>query len=163
MPVEVGIYQRLRDDAGVTAWVSGRIFGQRMPKDATLPAIVWQVVVTEELGYHSQGASGLRKKRFQFDSYAYKYMDSVKTSDAIRSILQSYSGILPDGSSVNGCIIARDMDFPYEPGTGGYVHRRLLEVDVIYTEEVLPFVTPQTIFPSEEDLFFDTVEDDGQV
>jgi hypothetical protein len=86
------------------------------------------------MGYHAQGASGLRKKRFQIDSYAFKYMDSVKTSDSVRTLLESFSGIFPDGSSINGCIVVRDMDFPYEPGSGGYVHRRLLEIDVIYTE-----------------------------
>jgi hypothetical protein len=136
MPVEAGFYLKLRNDPGVSSYVSGRIFGQRMPKDTTLPAIVWQVVVTEDMGYHAQGASGLRKKRFQIDSYAFKYMDSVKTSDAVRALLESFSGAFPDGSSINGCIVVRDMDFPYEPGSGGYVHRRLLEIDVIYTESV---------------------------
>jgi hypothetical protein len=162
MPVEVGIYQRLRDDAGVSAWVSGRIFGSRMPKNATLPAVVWTVVSTTDLGYSTQGASGLRVKRFQFDSYAKEYMDSVKLSDAIRSILQSYSGILPDGSSVNGCVVVSEMDFPYEPSASGYVQRHMLEVDVIYTELVLPFVPPGEIFPNLTELGdFDTIEDDG--
>lgn len=162
MPVEAGIYQKLRDDPGVSSYVRGRIFGSKAPKDATAPFIVWTVVVTEDMGYNFQGAAGLRKKRFQFDSYATKYMDSVKTSDAIRSLLQSFAGNLPDGTPVNGCIVMRDMDFPYEPGTSGQIHRHLLEVDVIYTETFLPFVPPDTTFPSLEDVDFDTVEDDGQ-
>jgi hypothetical protein len=116
MPVEAGMYQYMRNDPGISTWVSGRIFGSRQPKDVTLPCIVWTVVLTQELGSHAHGASGLRSKRFQIDSYAGKYMDSVKTSDAVRSLFQNFSGILPDGTSVNGCIIMRDMDFPYEPG-----------------------------------------------
>jgi len=130
--IEAGIYQYLIADPGVSSWVSGRVFGSRLPKNCTLPAIVWTVIHTQDLGYTTQGASGLRKKAFQFDSYALAYGDSVKVSDAIRSILQSYSGILPDGSSVNGCIITQDMDMPYEPSASGQVQRHLLSVDVIY-------------------------------
>jgi hypothetical protein len=162
MPVEAGVYQKLRDDPAVGSYVSGRIFGSRMPKDATLPAIVWTIVLTDDMGYHYQGASGLRRKRFQFDSYAKKYMDSVKTSDAIRAVLESFAGVLPDGTPVNGCIVVRDMDFPFEPGTSGYIQRRLLEIDVIYTETFVPFVPPGVQFPTEEDLYFDEVDDEGE-
>jgi hypothetical protein len=133
-----------------------------MPKGATLPAIVFTVAVTADLGYSAQGASGLRKKTLQFDSYATKYNDAVKVSDSIRSILQSYSGVLPDGTSVNGCIVTRDMDMAYEPGTTGYAYRRLLEIDVMYTETFLPFIPPDVIFPNLSDIEFDAVEDDGQ-
>lgn len=161
MPVEVGIYQKLINDPGVTSYVGGRVFGSRAPKDATLPMIVWTVVLTDDMGYNFQGASGLRRKRFQFDSYAKKYIDTVKTSDSIRALLQSFSGTLPDGSAVNGCQVVRDMDFPYEPGTSGYIQRHLLEIDVFYTETFLPFTPPNSIFPPLED--YDTIEDDGQV
>jgi len=158
-PVEIGIYQRLKQDPGVTSYVQGRIFGSKAPKNATMPMIVWTVVITDDMGTHFQGTSGLRKKRFQFDSYASKYIDSVKTSDAVRALFEQFSGTLPDGSAVNGCIIVRDMDFPYEPGSSGYVHRHLLEVDVMYTETFLPFVAPNSIFPIDDD---SEMDDEGQ-
>jgi len=158
-PVEVGIYQKLRDDPGVSSYVGGRVFGSKAPKDSTLPMIVWTVVLTDDSSTHMQGASGFRKKRFQFDSYARKYVDSVKTSDAIRAALEQFAGTLPDGSACNGCIIVRDMDFPYEPGSSGYIHRHLLEVDVMYTETFLPFVAPNSIFPIDDD---SEMDDEGQ-
>jgi len=163
MPIEAGMYQYMKQDPGVSSYVGGRIFGSKLPKDKTaMPAIVWTVVLTQELGSHAHGSSGLRSKRFQIDSYASKYMDSVKTSDAVRALFQNFSGTLPDGSSVNGCIIIRDMDFPYEPGTSGYVYRHLLEIDVIYSEYVTPFIGPNVTVPGIDDIIFDTVEDDGQ-
>ena len=132
--LETGLYKKLRDDAGVSTWVSGRIFYSRMPKDATLPAIVFNVVSTTDMGYTFQGASGLRTKRIQFDSYAKAYLDTISISDSIRTILESYSGTLEDGTVVQGCIVISEMDFPYEPGSGGYIQRRMMEVDVIYVD-----------------------------
>jgi len=162
MGIESGIYQELIADPGVTSWIAGRIFGGRLPKGCTLPAVVWTVAVGQDMGYSTQGASGLIKKSFQFDSYANKYMDAVKTSDSIRSLLQSYSGILPDGSSVNGVIITRDMDIAWEPGAGGYVYRRLLEMDVMFSEYVLPFVPPDVLVPNIFDLDFTELDDEGE-
>jgi len=131
--LETGIYQRLRDDTGVSGFVSGRIFYSRMPKDATLPAVVFNVVVTTDMGYTFQGASGLRTKRIQFDSYAKDYLSTVKVSDSIRAILQSFSGTI-DGTVVQGCVVVSEMDFPYEPGTSGFIQRRMMEVDIIYQD-----------------------------
>jgi hypothetical protein len=162
MAVEFGIYQLLRDNPLVSSYVGGRIFGGRAPAGATEPLIVFQTPVTQDLGYHAQGASGLRMARLQFDSYAKKYADTIKVKDAVRSVLQSFSGNLPDGTPVNGCIVVRDMDFPFEPGNSGYSFRRLLEIDVQYTEAVLAFTPPNTIFPNITELEFDTIEDDGQ-
>lgn len=132
--LEAGVYQLLRDDPGVKALIAGRIYGGRLPKDPTNPSVVYNVVVTGDV-YSVAGATGFRNKRIQFDSYASEYTDSVKTSDAIRSVLKSFKGVLPDGTFVNGCIVVRDMDFPYEPGTTGYVFRRLLEVDFWYQDQ----------------------------
>lgn len=136
--VENGIYQLLRDDQGVQDVVGGRIFASRLPEVPTLPAVVYQVVVTADDAYSFQGANPFRRKRFQFDAYAQKYQDAVKASMAVREVLKSYSGTLSDEDStlVNGCIVVGEMDFPYEPGGGttGFVHRRVLEVDVFHTE-----------------------------
>jgi hypothetical protein len=168
--LEIGLYQKLRDDVGigsppsggVVSWVSGRVFWGRTPDNVTLPAIVMTVVTTSDLGYTYQGASGLRKKMIQFDSYATKYTDAVKVSDAIRSLLQSYSGILPDGTSVNGCVVVGDRDMGLEPGTTGFVYRRMLEVDCYYTETFLPFITPDTLFPDLSNIDFTEISDEGE-
>jgi hypothetical protein len=162
MGLESGLYQLLIADPGVSSWVGGRVFGGKMPRGATMPAIVWSVAVGKDMGYSTQGASGLIKKSVQFDSYANKYSDVVKTSDSIRALLQNYSGVLPDNTSVNGVIITRDMDVSWEPGAGGYVFRRLLEMDVMYTEYVLPFVPPAVLVPDIFDLDFDELDDDGE-
>lgn len=136
--VENGIYQLLRDDSGLQDVIDKRIYGGRLPKDAAYPAVVFQVPFAGDPAYSFQGANRFRVKRFQFDSYAEKYTDAVKASDAVREVLKSFSGTLSDQDStlVNGCIVVGEMDFPYEPGGGstGFVHRRMLEVEVQYTE-----------------------------
>lgn len=136
--VENGIRKLLENDSGVQAAIAKRIFAGRLPKDPTLPAVVYQVVVTGDPAYSFQGANRFRVKRFQFDSYAEKYTDAVKASDAVREALKSFQGTLTDEAHtlVNGCQVVAEMDFPYEPGgsPSGFVHRRMLEVDVQHTE-----------------------------
>jgi len=134
--VENGLYQLLRDDDGVSALIAGRIFASSLPKVPKLPAVVYQVVVTTDDDYSFEGANRFRRKRFQFDSYAEKYDDARQLSDTVRDVLKSFSGTLSDEDStlVNGCKVAGEMDLPEEPGSGTFVHRRTLEVDVWHTE-----------------------------
>ena len=71
-------------------------------------------------------------KRIQFDSYAKAYLDTISISDAIRSSLKAFIGTLPDGTVVNGCIVVSEADFPYEPGTSGFIQRHMMEIDIMY-------------------------------
>ena len=93
------------------------------------------IVYTSDV-YSSKGASGFRIKRFQFDSYATTVYDTVALSDAVRKALQSFSGTLAEGTVVQGCITHNDIDFPASISgvKGPAVYRRVLEIDVQYTE-----------------------------
>jgi hypothetical protein len=133
---EAGLYQLLKNDAGVSALVAGRIFGGRIPKtatDSTYPCLVWTVVSTLDL-YSSQGASGYRTKRVQIDCYALKYIDAVKVTDAVRAALENFQGDLPDGTSVDRSIVTMDQDFLFEPGASGQLFRRMIEIEIAYLE-----------------------------
>lgn len=132
--LEVGLYQQMKADTGVSGFVSGRIFSTLMPKNPTYPVIVYNTVTTTDLGYHSQGASGLRMKRIQFDAYAKDHYTTISVCDALRTLFQSFRGVLNDGTNVQGCIVQGEMDFPYEEGGTGYIFRHMVEIDVIYQD-----------------------------
>jgi hypothetical protein len=142
---EQGLYQLLTQDQGdpltgrtsVASLIGDRAFWLLAPKETRTPFVVMQLVVTQDT-YSAQGANKLRIKHVQFDSYGTTSTDPltgvVVVSDAIRKLLQSFSGQLPDGTPINGCIVTRDMDMGYEPGTSGYEFRRLLEVQIQHTD-----------------------------
>src|SRR5947209_7940513 len=122
MSIEVGLYTLLKDDTGVTEQVSGRIFGGLLPRDEpTYPCVVWTVASTDSTDlYTIQGATGLRKKRIQFDTYGKTYTSTLNASDEVRQALENFIGHLDDntedGIEVQSCMVVTDQDFPPEPG-----------------------------------------------
>jgi hypothetical protein len=134
---EVGLMQLLKNDSGVAALISGRLFGGRVPKDATnstYPCAVWTVATTVDL-YSSDGQSGYRTSRVQFDAYAIKYIDVLNVKEAIKAALQNFKqATLPDGTFVDRMVVIEDRDFETEPGISGQLYRRLLEVEIAYIE-----------------------------
>jgi Protein of unknown function (DUF3168) len=141
---EAGLYRLMKNDAGISALVGGRIWGGRAPKtvtDSSYPLIVWTIVSTVDL-YSIQGASGYRTKRVQIDSYARTYIDSVKVSDAVRALLQNFRGTLPDGTFVESSVLITDQDFTFEPGISGQLFRHLIEVEISYLSAVAPLIGP---------------------
>lgn len=141
---EAGLYQLMKNDSGISALVSGRIFGGRAPKtvtDSSYPLIVWAVISTVDL-YSIQGASGYRTKRVQIDAYAKTYIDSIKVSDAARALLQNFRGTLPDGTFVDSSVLIADQDFTFEPGISGQLFRHMVEVEISYLSAVIPLIGP---------------------
>src|SRR4051812_1058894 len=110
-----GLYQLLSGDSGVNALVSGRVYQQLQPKGTAVPSVVMQQATSEDV-YTTKGASGFRFIAIQFDSYGANYTQAVQTSNAVRALVQSYKGVLPDGTVIDGSIVRRDIDLPYEPG-----------------------------------------------
>ena len=143
---EVGLIQFLKNNTGIAALVSGRVFAGRIPKNAdaaTYPCIVWTVASTMDNPIIS-GTSGFRMKRVQLDCYdrinrvnetGHSYVANVRVADAVRSAFQTFlHGTFPDGTKVDSCVIISDQDFPDEPGDSGQLFRRMIEVQIAYQE-----------------------------
>lgn len=132
--LETGLFQLLTTDATVSALIGDRLDFAKLRKNPTLPAVVMQVITTRDIASIS-GASNLRFKRVQFDTYSTDYQEAVATSNALRNLLKNkICFTLPDGTFVNGCVIVQDRDMGYEDGANGYVYRRILEVMIQHTE-----------------------------
>lgn len=129
--LEKGLYKLLTSDAGVSALVSNRVYFVLAPKGSILPQIVVARVATGD-NYTVDGATGLRDALFQVDCYAADYYSSRVISTAVRMLLESYKGTLPDpdATPVTAVLTEKDWDMPYEEGDKGFVYRALLEFRV---------------------------------
>ena len=83
------------------------------------------------------GATGTRSALFQVDCYATDYYTSRSIALAVRQLLESYRGNLPDVNStaVAAVLTEKDWDMPYEEGSGkGFVYRALLQFRIWFYE-----------------------------
>jgi Protein of unknown function (DUF3168) len=127
--LETGLFQLLTVTDAITHLCANRVFFVKMPgKETVLPSVVFQVITARSVS-SAQGFSHFRFVHVQFDSYATNYTDAVTLSNALRARLASFSGPLPDGTIIHGSIVLNEMDQPYEAGTGGYIFRRILEIE----------------------------------
>ena len=133
----------LAADPGVSAIVTNRIYFILQPKGTSVPSIVLSLVATNDT-YATTGCTGLREAIWQFDCYAVDYYSARATSRAVRLLLESYTGNLPDADAteVTAVIVSKDWDMPYESGAKGFIFRSLLEVRMHYYDTELPVSTP---------------------
>lgn len=130
MALEIGLITQLTSASAVSTFTSSRVFGAQLPVGCALPAAIVQSITTRDV-YSAQGSSNLRFKRVQIDSYAKTYEDSVRLSEAVRSVLKNLNNVtLSDGTVVQGCVIEQDKDMPPEDGDGGFIFRHMIEVTV---------------------------------
>jgi hypothetical protein len=141
--VEKGLYELLTNDAGVSALVGSSVYFILAPKGTTLPFIVISRVATND-SYDMVGATGFRGGLFQFDCYATDFYSSRAISLAVRRLLESYQGNLPDADAtpVSAVLTEKDWDMPYEEGGKGFVYRALLEFRIFFYDTTLPVNTP---------------------
>ena len=102
MTITDAVCRRLRDDAGVSAFVAGRVYQLKLPQQPTLPAVRVQLV-SESAAYHLRGVSNLYQVVMQVDAFANEYdmlrpdpYDTVEQlSDAIDACLSGARFQLP--------------------------------------------------------------------
>lgn len=133
-----GILQLLTSDTDVSALVGTKVQWILAPKGWTLPYIILGRVDVGDT-YTTEGTSGLRDLLLQVDCYATDYYTSQSIALAVRQLLESYRGNLPDVNStaVTAVFTEKDWDMPYEEGAKGFVYRALLEFRIWYYESAV--------------------------
>jgi hypothetical protein len=102
----------------------------------TDPALVFQVVYTQDF-IAAEGVLNGHRKRVQFDSYSATYTKTNQVSDTVKRLVQNLTGSLGT-TVVQGSYPVKEMDLGLEQSSGGYVYRRLLQVDFLYHDIVIP-------------------------
>lgn len=141
--IEKGLLKLLEQDADVSALVGTGVYWILAPKGKPLPYVVLSRVTTGDT-YSMAGATGLRDAVFQVDCFATDYYSARGVAFAVRMLLESYKGNLPDAesTSVSSVMTEKDWDMPYEEGAKGFVYRALLEFRVWHYDTGLPISTP---------------------
>lgn len=89
--IEEALYKYLRDDAGVSALVSDRIYPLVAPQGAIMPAIVHQRITTAR-PQTLDGSSGVALPWFQFRCWAATYDEACALAEAVRLALLRFRG-----------------------------------------------------------------------
>lgn len=117
------------------------VFRSVLPRGYALPAIaVHRYNGTEETDM--AGPIGLEEHFVQLDVYGNAPEDTETVAKAVRAILSRLVGTLPDGTTVQGSFLERDMDMTFlaKADTKGIAYRqclgyRIVVVDVTDTNE----------------------------
>lgn len=135
--IEKGLFQLIQSDANIASLVTttngAGVYWVLMPKGAAVPCIVLSRTATQDT-LTMQGATPLRGALMQLDCYGANYYSSRALSTVTRKLIESFAGSLPDGTSMQGALITKDWDMPYEEGSTGFVYRAMLEFRVWYVE-----------------------------
>jgi len=141
--VEQGIFELLGANSTLKSLVGAdkngttKMYWNQAPKgqQLTLPYLILNRVATGDT-YTFAGPIPLRDALFQVDCYDTAYYDARAIAKAVRGMLQSFHGTLPDTDStiVQAVFTEKDWDMPYEEGAKGFVFRALLEFRVWYVE-----------------------------
>jgi hypothetical protein len=146
--IEQGLLQLLGSESAITNIVPNdagghpQIYWVLAPKGAKPPYLVLTRVATQDQ-LTMEGSDPLRGALFQIDCYTDSkagtgagYYTARALANAVRSVLEPYIGNLPDTAStaVQGVLIQKDWDMPYEEGASAFVFRVMLEFRVWYVE-----------------------------
>jgi hypothetical protein len=103
--LETGLVALLKSDSTVASLCSTRIYPMLLPESPVLPSVTFQTISSVSQ-YTNDGHTGFTKTRLQIDVWGSTYLAVKTLSEAIRKVLEDYTGVLSDGTSVHN--ISRD-------------------------------------------------------
>lgn len=93
--IEDAIYSHLKDDAGVSAMIGDRVYGARLPKSCTMPAIMFRRISGSREVTHDDGTTGSYcKSRFEINCYGATYESAVNLGRLVSSLFDGFRGTM---------------------------------------------------------------------
>lgn len=106
--LEEAVYSRLSGNVAVAALVSTRIYPNKIPQEATLPAIAYQRISARRVKAHA-APTGLARVRVQVTCVARSYSEVKGLAAAVRTAMQGVMGTV-GGVGVQGSWLETDAD-----------------------------------------------------
>lgn len=135
--IRSAVVSALMADAGVSAIVEGRVYPGALPRNATGPALVYQLIaVTRERGLG--GPTGLSRAVFQFGCARGRGTDGESLAEALRQMFDGFIGPIGPYTIIES-ILASETDLtddPSVPGSGEPNRRTVLELTLRYRESI---------------------------
>ena len=133
--IEEAVYSRLTTTAAVTAIVgagsASRIYPNKIPQEATLPAVAYQRVSTRRVKAHA-APTGLARVRVQVTCVARTYSEVKGLAVVVRKALEGVMGTV-GGVTVQGSWLETDAD---EYGDAEGLHSVRQDFMVWHTEVI---------------------------
>lgn len=131
--IEEGIKNLLLADPGVAALIGTRITALILPPDSTCyPALTFQNISSPPPQFTLDGHE-VDYMRLQFDAFGTSYGDAKRVLNAVRNVLNAFSGALSDGSRILFAYEAQSIDH-FENNTR--VYRALSEYVIEFVDSV---------------------------
>ena len=126
--IEDGIYAEVTGDATVAGYISTRLYANILPQNVTYPAATYQRVAGGKL--HTQGTdSGVAEPLFQITVYSEEYDEAVNIREAIRAVLQDFSGDIGSKGVTVLAVLLDDQDEGYDPTVERFYQRLDFEIN----------------------------------
>lgn len=106
--IEQGLTALVTADPGVSALIGTCFYPVILPETPTYPCMSYQVVSASS--EYNLGATAERWKRIQFDAYGQAYSDCKAIVAALDTVLDGYTGTLPDGTQILGSFRVVELD-----------------------------------------------------
>ena len=133
--IEEAVYSRLTTTAAVTAIVgagsASRIYPNKIPQEATLPAVAYQRVSTRRVKAHA-APTGLARVRVQVTCVARTYSEVKGLAVVVRKALEGVMGTV-GGLALQGSWLETDAD---EYGDAEGLHSVRQDFMVWHTEAI---------------------------
>jgi hypothetical protein len=129
--IEEAVYSRLTTTAAVTAICSTRIYPNKIPQEATLPAVAYQRVSTRRVKAHA-APTGLARVRVQVTCVASSYSAVKALATAVRKAMEGVMGTV-GGVGVQGSWLETDAD---EYGDAETLHSVRQDFMIWHTEAI---------------------------
>lgn len=112
--IEAGIHSLIVNSAEFASIADTRLFPVLLSEESPLPAATYQVIATSPL-YALDGRINFTEITLQVDAWGETYAQVRSLAQAVESTLDNYSGVLADGSKVQGIQLYQQLDL-FEPG-----------------------------------------------
>ena len=106
--LEEAVYSRLTGNAGVSALVSTRVYPNKIPQEAALPAVAYQRISARRVKAHA-APTGLARVRVQVTCVSRSYSEVKALAAAVRTAMQGVMGSV-GGVTLQGSWLETDAD-----------------------------------------------------
>jgi hypothetical protein len=136
-----GLWNLFYITPSITDIVGNSIHHGALRKGFTLPAIRMSEITSSPI-IANTGTSDLMYQRWQFDSIAMNYLDAHRLKDAVRALLDDYSGTLAEGTVIYCTLLKMELDSPMEESLTGYAFRSIVDYEFAFNQTGIPILTP---------------------
>lgn len=93
MSLEAGLYAHLIGHPGVSQITGSRVYPEKIPQNAEMPALAYRLISTVDDEAHDRDP-GLVAARFQLDVLAARAAEAIALRDALRPALKGFTGLM---------------------------------------------------------------------